>query len=218
MPLHVRILPRDRAGRPVPWFAERLPGQPDPDFRVTSMAKIARALRARLCWVCGIGFRFEDDRTFVIGPMCAVNQISAEPPAHWDCAVYAATHCPFLTHPGMRRRESGLDGTVQPEGMIPRNPGVCLTWAAGASRAWMASHRSWSWFQTANGTVLFDVGDPKRVAWWCEGRPATRAEVTASIESGMPTLLQEASATGGDDAVTGMQRRLETAMALIPAA
>jgi hypothetical protein len=37
---------------------------------------------------------------------------------------------------------------------------------------------------------LFRIGEPTSVAWYAEGRPATRKEVLVSIDSGLP-LLQE---------------------------
>jgi hypothetical protein len=38
---------------------------------------------------------------------------------------------------------------------------------------------------------LFELFEPHRVDWYAEGRPATRAEVTASIETGVPLLRRE---------------------------
>jgi len=44
-------------------------------------------VRHKRCWLCGqpLG-KF---MCFVVGPMCAINKTSAEPPSHRDCALYA---------------------------------------------------------------------------------------------------------------------------------
>src|SRR5262245_17927108 len=101
LPARMARLPISPAGYPVPWFVATIKGEPD--FRVIGPDKIARAVRADLCWLCGqtLG-RF---KAFVGGPMCAVNRTSAEPPSHRECAEYAVRACPFLTRPRMRRNE-----------------------------------------------------------------------------------------------------------------
>lgn len=162
-------------------------------------------MRFKTCWLCGgpLGA----NATFVIGPMCAINRVSAEPPSHRDCAEYAAKACPFLTNPAMRRRERNMpDGTVLPDGdMITRNPGVALTWT---SRTWrmMPGHR------------LFQVGEPTALAWWAHGRPATRAEVLASIDSGLPLLRQAAESDPRPRAALAeLERQHARALDLLPA-
>jgi hypothetical protein len=109
--------------------------------------------------------------------MSTITRVAPEPPSHRDCALYAVRACPFLANPQMRRRETNLpDGIVEPDGvMIARNPGVTAVWM---SRTWRLDAE----YQ------LFDVGDPVTVHWHAHGREATRAEVLASIESGMPIL------------------------------
>ena len=111
--------------------------------------------------------------------MCAVNRTSAEPPSHYDCAFYAAQACPFLTQPRMRRNEKDIpEDTREPAGiMLKRNPGVTLVWVT----------RHYKPFK-AEGGVLFRLGDPGRVEFYAEGRKATRSEIMASIDSGMPIL------------------------------
>lgn len=179
MPPRVASLPRDRAGYPIPWFVTELPDGTR-DFRVADQDRHVDALRHRLCWVCG--GRLGANVAFVIGPMCAVNRISAEPPNHRDCATYAAKVCPFMATPQMARRESHLpDGLIEPAGVaILRNPGVALVWVT----------RSFEWRRTPLGApgYLCDLGDPTELAWYAQGRAATRDEVLASMESGMPTL------------------------------
>jgi hypothetical protein len=201
-PLRIRRLPTDRHGRPVPWFVH---WQDDgvPDFRVIGLDKVSDALKFRLCWVCGRprgAFQ-----AFVIGPMCAVNRVSGEPPCHRDCAVFSAQACPFLTTPNMIRRGRGLEEHVTMPGHIARNPEAAVVWVTRSSRP----------FQNGPG-LLFDLGEPTEVLWFAHGREAARAEVLASIESGLP-LLQETAAAEGDAAVAALARQVDAAMTLVPA-
>lgn len=201
LPDNMARLPRDKHGRPVPWFVAWVDGVPD--FRVMGGDKITDALRFDLCWVCGR--KRGRWGTFVIGPMCAVNRVSAEPPSHSDCATYSAQACPFLVTPRMHRRENRLpEGHVPPAGeMIRRNPGVALLWT---SRDW----------RFRNDDKLFHVGSPSRVAWYAEGRDATRAEVLASIDSGLP-ILRNVAEEEGRGAVRALEAMHADALRLIPA-
>lgn len=179
MPDRVRRLPRNRHGYPIPWFVAELEDG-SRDFRIADQRKHLDALRFKLCWVCGGNLgRYA---AFVIGPMCAVNRISAEPPSHLDCAVYSAKVCPFLATPQMKRREGGKpDGLVEAAGVtITRNPGVALVWTT----------RQYRIFRPEMGAAgyLCDIGEPTSLQWFAEGRAANRAEVIASMESGLPAL------------------------------
>lgn len=208
MPGRIARLPKDKIGHPVPWFVATINGQPD--FRIIKAGAISAAVRLRLCWVCGMPFLRQEDRVFTLGPMCCVNRTSAEPPSHRDCAIYSAMACPFLSTPNMGRRERRMpEGARNPAGvMIRRNPGVALAWVTG--------YRSWSTFDDGNGGTLFDVGEPREALWFARGRAATRAEVLASIGSGLPILRAEAEAEG-QDAVAELERQHADALRLIPA-
>jgi hypothetical protein len=117
--------------------------------------------------------------TFVIGPMCGITRTTGEPPCHLDCARWSARNCPFLSRPHMVRREDGLPDNIEIAGIaISRNPGVTLLWTT----------RTFDVFDDGNGKGLISVGDPERVEWWAEGRPATREEVEHSVETGIPIL------------------------------
>lgn len=178
VPDRIAALPRNRAGYPVPYFVATIDGEPD--FRVAKTFAAIACIADQRCWICGQrGGR--DLAAFTIGPMCAVNRITSEPPAHVECAEYAARTCPFLTRPAMVRRERGLPvgGTVAGT-MIKRNPGVALVWVT----------HQWTPFPATNG-LLFELGEPSAVSWWAHGRPATRAEVVTSIDSGLPLLLEQ---------------------------
>lgn len=201
-PPRIARLPRNTAGYPVPWFVAWIDGTPD--FRVVGPGKLDDAVRFSQCWLCGD--TLGSFAAFVIGPMCAVNRVSPEPPSHRDCATYAAQACPFLTTPGMRRRDSSLpDGATDPDGiMIARNPGVALVWV---SRRWRMQPRY----------RLFDVGDPVETLWYAQGREATRDEVLAAIDSGMPLLRAEAERDRRPDAALAeLNRQHERALQLVP--
>jgi len=204
MPERIAALPTNHAGYPVPWFVAWVDGKPD--FRLMDEEKIHLAIIDRLCWICGDGLgRWQ---TYAVGPMCAVNRISAEPPSHTECAVYAAQVCPFLITPTKGRREGRLPGETKDAAgfMLKRNPGVVLLWTT----------RSDPMPFRAPGGLLFTLPDPVSVLWFSEGRSATRAEVIASIESGLPALLE----LDGDDprAKAEVDRRYdEVKRTLLPA-
>jgi hypothetical protein len=77
MPDRVARLPRAR-GYPAPWFVAWVEGKPE--FRVVREGGVVEAARADRCWICGQ--RLGRYRAYAIGPMCAVNRTSSEPPSH----------------------------------------------------------------------------------------------------------------------------------------
>lgn len=194
LPRRMRALPLDHRGYPVPWFVAWVDGKPE--FRAMDRAKWARAIRERRCWVCGdvLGKHL----AFVIGPMCAVSGTTAEPPNHLECAEWSAQNCPFLARPHMTRRE---DDTINVEQLsrdaagipIARNPGVACVWVTSSFKVFTPP---------VGGGQLITIGPASSVRWFAHGRPATRAEVEASIASGSPALEKMAALqTGGLEAL-----------------
>ncbi len=61
---------------------------------------------------------------------------------------------------------------------LARNPGVAMLWRT----------RQFEVFDDGRGGKLIQMGEPVGVDWLACGRPATRAEVLASIDSGLPNL------------------------------
>lgn len=190
LPDRVRRLPIAR-GYPVPWFVAWIDGAPD--FRVAGTDKFRRAVRERRCWICGD--RLGRHLAFVIGPMCGINRTTTEPPCHLECADWSARACPFLARPQAKRRDHEalrLELDAPMVGLpILRNPGVTLIWVT----------REYRVFDDGRGHPLLRLGEPDRVFWYAEGRAATRAEVSASIVSGLPALQavaeeQDAQAPG----------------------
>lgn len=207
LPAKMRGLPTDHRGFPVPWFVPWVEGKPV--FPAQGHGKADRAWDHNLCWVCG--GQLGRLSSYVIGPMCAVNRTSSEPPCHLECARFSARNCPFLANPRMRRSIPfcQAEGRVAGEG-IERNPGATLLWI-------VKTQAKGERFFAGNG-YLFEIGPRHAHEWYANGRIATRAEVLTSIETGLP-LLEEYVETDPDPtgARAEFERRKDAALALVPA-
>jgi hypothetical protein len=198
LPDRMRSLPISSRGFPVPWFVTVRDAEGEWDFRVVDPRRVAEAVNRKRCWICGkpLGRHI----AFAIGPMCSINRITSEPPAHRVCAEYAVKACPFMSHPRARRNDIGMPAEKFVPGlMIARNPGVIAIWITETFRP----------FRTERGGpgVLFSIGEPSTVTWWCEGRPATRDEVEDSVDAGFPAL-EAAAALDGEDGKAALSRQL----------
>lgn len=125
IPQRMRHLPVDERGYPIPWFVAYHEGKPE--FRAMDGAKLRSAIQESRCWVCGdILGKYV---AFVIGPMCAINRVSGEPPCHRECAEFSAKACPFLINREKRRRTDNLpEKIITGEQQIDRQPGVAMIW------------------------------------------------------------------------------------------
>lgn len=207
-PPGVDQLPVDERGWPCPWFIDWGPNEDKPDHRVVDGRKFVRAVREQRCWLCG--GKLGRVKASVIGPMCAVNRITSEPPCHPACARYAIQACPFLSKPRARRNERNLpEERREAAGIaLDRNPGISVIWESlQPSKPFRPQHG-------VQGT-LFDLGKPYRVTWWCEGQPATRDEAQESLREGLPALRQIAEAEG-EEAVLALGQAVSSALALLP--
>lgn len=202
VPSRMARRPVDRRGFPVPWFVAKIDGEWD--FRAIEAGKITLAVGKRLCWLCGepLGKYL----AFVIGPMCAINRVTSEPPSHLDCAVFAAQACPFLAHPNMRRNEKHVpDHKPMPGHPLEHNPGATLIWIA----------KTYSEIRDHIGGRLFEIGPPIETRWFKEGRAATRAEARAAIDKGLPYLRELASIEDAE-AERDLETMITTALKLLP--
>lgn len=202
-PARMRELSVDERGYPVPWFVSWHDGKPE--FRAMDLQKFVSAVREKRCWVCGqkLGVHM----VFVAGPMCGVNRTSSEPPCHAECAEWSAVNCPFLSNPNqIRREDEAINNEVLREESagfaISRNPGVAMLWFTRVYDVFKANHEDRGW--------LIQMGEPDKVDWYREGRRATRAEVLASIDSGLPSLENIArQEKGGLEALMEARKRFE---------
>lgn len=204
LPERMKSLPLDPDRHiPVPWFVDWIDGKPE--FRAMDGAKYARAIKEKLCWVCGQ--RLGVNLCFVAGPMCGINRTSVEPPSHVECGQWSARNCPFLSNPRMVRREDEQVNNAAmresaPGFAIARNPGVAMLWITRQYEVYPDG--------LGKGGKLILMGEPERVEWYAEGRAATREEVQASIDSGLPNLEALArQEKGGIEALREARARLD---------
>lgn len=170
MPGRVRALPRDRYGRPIPWFVDDQAGARS--YRGGSADKRIVALRDGMCWVCGqklpSGVRTRRQNrpvpfTFLVAPMVVVNRIAADPPAHEACAAYTVTACPFLSRPDI---------------------GGMVAWS---TTGFTIERPRFG----VGGGVLLRMGEPTSVSWWTGGRLASRGEATKLLGDAYARLVAE---------------------------
>jgi hypothetical protein len=208
MPARIKRLPIDKRGFPVPKFVAWIDGEPD--HRVVDSRRFAPAIKHRQCWICGepLGRYF----CSVIGCMCAVNRIISEPPSHRECAEFAVRACPFLARPHAHRRAAGLPEDAQDAAGVglKRNPGVSCLWI---SKEYPKVMRAWG----GNEGLLFGLRDPVETIWYRLGRLATRAEVQAAIDEGLP-LLYEPAREEGEQALLELAAAVTRAVAFLPEA
>jgi hypothetical protein len=133
--------------------------------------------------------------------------VSSEPPSHRDCAEYAVKACPFLAQPKMRRNEKDMPaGTVMGGVGIMHNPGAILIWITKSFRP----------ISDGRGGTLFEVGPPLETFWYTEGRTASRDEIEAAINKGLPLLRQVAEQDGIGGKIE-LEKRYSAALKLLPA-
>jgi hypothetical protein len=206
-----------KRGHPVPFFVawftpdmrEVPPGTAGatPDYAVVSTGKRDKCWKEQRCWLCG--GKLGRHHAHVIGPMCAVNRTTSEPASHLACAAYAVQACPFLSNPAARMIPIGKkvekhSTLVAPAGvMLERNPGAACIWVSGRSTPFEAP-----------GGYLFRIPEPSSVTWWCKGRPATRAEIVHSINTGIPHLVELANKQAG--AIEALQQYIDRVDRYLP--
>jgi hypothetical protein len=208
-PERMRHLPVDPIrGFVVPWFVTWIDGKPE--FRLTGPEKRITAVNQNRCWVCG--GKLTRERSFVIGPMCTVNRVSAEPPSHHECATYSAQNCPFLTKPHMVRREDDLTRSCKENVagvMIASNPGVIAVWNCLDYKVIPAPAKD------DRDAWLIQVGEPYSVEWYKEGRTATHDEVSQVMVDRLP-ILSEMAREEGQEALLALGRAIDKARTYYP--
>lgn len=211
IPERIAKLPRDpERAYPVPWFVAWIDGKPV--FKAADGAKLATAIKFRRCWICGqpLGKWL----AFVVGPMCTVNRVSAEPPMHKDCANYSVRVCPFLLNPKQKRNPKEIRSEEDPNLQMSKPGGIMLERNPGVMALWLTS--SYQLVPDHAGGFVLSMGPPTELTWFAEGRHATRSEVLAAIDSGYP-LLENLAKEDGPAALALLEKQKNDALSRIPA-
>lgn len=206
MPPRIAALPRDARGYPVPRFVQWKDGVPL--FPVMDGEHVRRCIKRRVCWICGDVLGRE--MTFVVGPMCCVNRASSEPPSHRSCAVYAATVCPFLARPHMKRTPERDDTIPAPGIMVDENPGASALWTTRAYETIRAPR--------GNAGILFLIGDPTDVTWFASGQRAEPAEILEAFETSVVRLRTIAERLDNAEGMRELEVRIAATRKLVIAA
>lgn len=93
IPFRLSRRPRDARGLVIP-FTQFIKPDGTPDFRVMDEALTGKAIRRRLCSLCGEKMR--GDVWFIGGPKCVENGYFYDPAMHQECARHALQTCPHL--------------------------------------------------------------------------------------------------------------------------
>ena len=129
--------------------------------------------------------------------------------------------CPFLTQQELERRTIGLpeDMSKGPGLGLSHNPGVAMLWITKSYRPWRVPQQAVQEAGAQPG-VLFEMGEPLVIECYREGREATRAEIAAAIERGLPypgLNLAGAARSQGPLAVAELLGQLRAFEALLEA-
>jgi len=200
LPHHMRALPINEKGYPIPFFVAQINGKPD--LRIADPAKINECAINNRCWICGnpLGKYF----TFVSGPMCIINRVNIEPPAHKACAEFAARACPFLLLPKAQRRNANMPKVIDDPVFVEENLGVTVLWTTNSYRT-----------AKNHGGLLFIYGDPEEITWVTEGRLAHNSEIDRGFVGAEIRLRRLAEEEGVVD-TTILEQHLIKARKLIP--
>jgi len=218
LPANMAGRPVSRRGFPVPYFvawcspagAGLAEGQGEPDFRIVDPAKMQRCLKFSLCWLCGKPLG--KWRALVVGPMCLINRITAEPDSHVECAEYAAKACPFLANSRARRNTAVelVPGTVHNPMGNPRNPGVAVVFVH--VERWLKRVP-----QGPKLAPLFKMpaNEPMRLAFYADGiKTADRRQVLEALNAGAE-VLKSGALVEGPEAVTELACYYAATVALV---
>lgn len=178
LPPRMRTLPRGADGQPIPYLLTQVATKYE--SALGAELALAAMCEQKRCWLCGD--KLGQYAAFVAEPLTSVTKISRTPPAHHDCAKYAA-----------------LTGLLQPKSLK-----VSLVWVT----------RDFQMQRAANGHV-FVVGDAEQAFWFADGRCATREEVTAVMQEGLPNLYEIAKRSG-NAALGGLDLQVARALRKIP--
>jgi hypothetical protein len=163
VPSRLARRPVDDRGYPIP-YVQFVRADGKADFRILDVARTDRALRLRLCALCGepLGGHIY----FVGGDGCFEFGQFTDPPMHQDCALFALMTCPHL---------ATAKGRYSPPGVnLPDEPGVKVILHAvspiKADRFALMHGREYSFaFERGRGLIVTAKLPWRDVRWFRDG-------------------------------------------------
>ncbi len=199
-PHEMRGRPVDHRGFYVPWFVTRKTAEGHWDFAGVDTNRLVECLEKGVCWVSGVPLgKFA---SFVVGPMCCINRVSAEPPVKRNIAEWSVKVCPFLSRPLAKRPGEAPEGHVTPGIMVADNPGLEFIWTCKRSEVYRGPEG------------LFRLGEPDSVTAWTKGRPAEKDEIRQVMEKGYEKLVGIARKHGQADTIPHIAEQDEKTLVL----
>lgn len=162
IPARVAALQRDARGLPIP-YTVLIDSTGKPDFRVIDPLKWQRAVRCRVCGICGepLGSRV----AFVGGPSSITNRLFTDLPMHRECATYALQVCPFLAAPTFAYAAKLPVGTRANEHVTTSRPDC---FGLGITRSY--------WPAQLGADVVLQAAPFESIEWWAYGEPISGAD------------------------------------------
>lgn len=93
IPEHMKHLPLDERGYPIPYFVPIVDGKPNFKYQDPKKKPICR--KYKKCHICG-GHLLAKSFWFISGPIGLRNRVSSDEPMHEECARFSLNFCPHL--------------------------------------------------------------------------------------------------------------------------
>jgi hypothetical protein len=182
-PTAMRGRPIDHRGFYVPWFVTAKDENGHWDFRRVDPNRVREAYQRKVCWISGEPLG--SYKSFVIGPMCCINRITAEPPVKREIAEWSVRVCPWLSNPQAKRPLLD-EGSFRPAPglMVMDNPGISCIWTIKGDGYQMNRDR------------LIRLGDPVHVAFYKNKEKASDLEIREALKIGGRRLMDIAEPEG----------------------
>lgn len=203
VPPRMASLAVDHRGYPVPYFVKIINGEPD--FRVLDLDRLYRCANLDLCQICGT--KHDKIVWFVAGPTFVMNQSSAEPPMHRECAEYALKTCPFMLYPKAERAKKALPEDAgfnySLGNVVLKKPPVFA----------MCGTEHYSTSCNEERGLYFQAGDFVEVDWWAAGLKVGRGQALEGLLLSTQQIKDRVFQGGDSDLLTQL---LEEAKRWLP--
>lgn len=192
IPRALRTRPRDPRGYPVPYVV-LVDDRGRAHFTVNDIRKLGKAIRSKLCAMCGRRMERSGGYWFIGGAGSALLPMGRfiDGPSHEDCARYAMRVCPYLAAPRYAKRID--DRTIDPAAL----PGTLIAFdpSMDARRPPVFVLAATDEYETEWGDGQMPYFNPRRpwvrLEYWRCGQRIEEAEGNELARGAIERLLRE---------------------------